>query len=217
MARVRQPTAERLPLVEVVWLRTCYQPSSEAAFSAITTHLQDKLRKVTVLNDASLYDFGPNWERIFLRMPQLLETSESADEFEESVQEALEGGIEAEAGDPELAEQDGYDPDEDGLPWPVFYSPYHMALVMKRIHILDTKTLTSEGRNAGKVLVIWYDERGRTVRSSREALNSASDIAVLDNCILEEYECWMNAKIGKDYQWGAPLGPPYGEDGGDPC
>jgi hypothetical protein len=211
LCRVRHFPTDRQTPAERLWLRTCYQPSSDAAFSRIETHVKQKGGIEPILNDASLYNFGPDWQRIFLRMPQLLESG-SADEYEESVKEALDFGIAAEAEDAELAEEDGYDPDEDGLPWPCFYGQYHMALIMGRIYIIDAKTLASEGRNAGKVLAVWYDQCGRVIRSYRQTVDGAADYHYLDDCYLTEHACWANATIGKEYQWGASLGPPYGED-----
>ncbi|KAL2817008.1 hypothetical protein BDW59DRAFT_175633 [Aspergillus cavernicola] len=161
------------------------------------------------------YDPSAEAEKIFLRMPQLLEAFCTLEEYEENIQEALSEAIEAHALDPELAEEEGYDPVEDAKPWPMFHSDYHMQLVIGRIHVVDATTLASEGRNAGKVLVVWFDECGRAIRYSREALEDASDIAGLSNYMLNEYGCWVNAKIGQPYQWGQPLGPPYGENGGD--
>ncbi|RHZ65986.1 uncharacterized protein CDV56_109164 [Aspergillus thermomutatus] len=210
--RLRQPAAERVA-GGVVWLRTCYEPSTDAAFSAISVRLNQQL--LSPLNDASLYDFGADWYKIFLRMPQLLEHFGSAEEYKESVQEALRQGMEWEAEDPAQAEEEGYDPEEDGLPWPMFYAEYHRALVIGRIHIVDKKTLASEGRDAGKVLIVFYDECGRVVRSARADEWYAADITYLDNCYLDEHGCWVNGRIGKDYDWGGPLGPPYGEDGED--
>lgn len=53
-----------------------------------------------------------------------------------------------------MAEESGYDPEEDQNPWPGFYSDYHMHLVRERIHIVDETTLASVGLDAGKVLVV---------------------------------------------------------------
>jgi hypothetical protein len=167
------------------------------------------------MDDASQYDFGSNWAKVFLRMPQLLESSESAEEYETSVKEALDSGIEAEAGDAEQAEMDGYDPEEDALPWPLFYDEYHMALIMGRIYIIDAKTFAEEGRNAGKVLAVWFDECGRVIRSYRQTVEDAASYVNLDDCYLTEHGCWANARIGKDYEWGGPLGPPYGDSSED--
>ncbi|KAJ5797044.1 uncharacterized protein N7518_005584 [Penicillium psychrosexuale] len=98
-------------------------------------------------------------------------------------------------------------------PWTLFYSDYHIQLVINRIHIVDKIALASEGPDAGKVLVVFVDECGRAIRYSRLELKDAADIAYLSNFMLKEYGCWANAQIGQSYEWGAPLGPPYCENG----
>ncbi|KAJ5157016.1 uncharacterized protein N7482_008116 [Penicillium canariense] len=114
-----------------------------------------------------------------------------------------------------VAEESGYDPAEDENPWTSFYSDYHMQLVMNRIHIVDKTTLASKGRDAGKVPVVFVDECGRPIRYSRLELEEAADIVNLENFMLIEHGSWANAQVGESYEWGAPLGPPYGENGGD--
>ncbi|KAL4745603.1 hypothetical protein BDW72DRAFT_211157 [Aspergillus terricola var. indicus] len=200
--RVRQPSAERLPVGTGPWLRTCYGPSTEAAWSAILVELEGSISNARIYNDASLYDFESHWEKIFLRVPQLLEYRYPLSEYEDETQEALSEAIEDHGLDPEKARESGYDPDEDANPWPISYSNYHMLLAMGRIHVVDATTLASEGRDAGKVLIVWFDECGRTIRYVREVLDEA-------------HGCWVTAKIGTSYQWGQPQGPPYSEPGGD--
>ena len=102
---------------------------------------------------------------------------------------------------------------EDEHPWICFYSEYLWRLIAGRIHIGDAITLASEGRDAGKVLVMWFDQGGRAIRYAREELDEAGSIAGCFNYILKDHGCWDNAEIGEFYEWGAPLGPPYGENG----
>jgi hypothetical protein len=213
--RVRQPSIERRLTDGPYWVRTCYEPSSESSWAAIQSHLERKYSEPDICNDPSLYNFGSNWEQIFLRLPQLLDNRYSAKEYEEDAQECLQAGIEAEAFDRQVAEESGYDPVEDENPWTLFYSDYHMQLVINRIHIVDKTTLASEGPDAGKVLVVFVDQCGRAIRYSRLELKGAAEIAYLSNFMLKEYGCWANAQIGQSYEWRAPLGPPYGENSGD--
>lgn len=126
-------------------------------------------------------------------MPQLLEHFGSADEYNASVQEGAARSMEWEAEDSAQAEEEGYDPEEDGLPWSVFYAEYHLAVVIGQI------------------------ECGRVVREARVDVWYAGDITFLDNCYLDEHGFWVNGRIRKEYDWGGLLGPPYGEieDGGD--
>lgn len=73
------------------------------------------------------YNFASNWEKIFLRLLQLLDNTCTAEEYEADAQESLQAGIEAEAFDAQVAEESGDDP-ENATPWPGFYSDYHMQL-----------------------------------------------------------------------------------------
>ncbi|PYI04709.1 hypothetical protein BO78DRAFT_388405 [Aspergillus sclerotiicarbonarius CBS 121057] len=132
-----------------------------------------------------------DWNRIFLRMPQLLGIDDSAEEHQDFVEEALQEGIEWDAGDAENAAADGYGSEEDGLPWPVFHAGYDQACVVGRIHIIDSQTLASEGKDAGNVLVVFFDECGWAVRFSREELGHVADITRVDNCMLDEHGCWV--------------------------
>ncbi|KAI2832820.1 hypothetical protein CBS133816_1100 [Aspergillus niger] len=210
--RIRLP-AERGLNENPYWLRTCYGPSTEGSWARIQDYIDTKVvGPATVFNDSSLYNFGSNWEKIFLRVPQLLDNACLFEEYEENVQEALEEGIESEETDPQRAKESGYDPEEDGNPWVCFYSEYLFCLAAGHIYIVDEKTLASEGPDAGTVLIIWYDECGRAIRYHREKAMHAAEIANLNPCYLKERACWNNAEIGESYKWGAPLGPPYSLD-----
>lgn len=210
--RIRLPT-ERGKYEDPCWLRTCYDPSSENAWAQIQEYIDTKVvGPVTVYNDSSLYNFGSKWEKIFLRAPQLLDNSCLFEEYEEYVREALEEGLEDEATDVQRAEEGGYDPVEDENPWICFYAEYLFRLAVGQIYIVDEKTLASEGLDAGTILVVWYDECGRTIRYCREKSEHAAELANLNPCYIKDRALWYNAEIGESYEWGAPLGPPYGEN-----
>ncbi|CAG8429201.1 unnamed protein product [Penicillium salamii] len=211
--RIRLPT-ERSLTDDPLWLRTCYEPSTEESWARIQSYLEHKFggNPPPIFNSPSLYNFGSDWEKVFLRCPELLSNTQSAEEYDEYVNEALQEGIEDESEDAQHAEESGYDPVEDGLPWICFYSEYLWRLVAGRIHIVDAITLASDGRDAGKVLVMWFDQCGRAIRYSREELDEAGSIAGCFDYILRDRRCWQNAEIGGSYEWGAPLGPPYGEN-----
>jgi hypothetical protein len=193
--RVRRPAAERFAK-EVTWLRTCYEPSTDTAFSDIVSKLEDRFGgEVIILNDPTLYDFGADWHKIFLRIPQLLEFQGSADGYNKRLQKTLQEVLNDKGEDSEEYKDD--------------YTVYHWTLVVGRIHVVDGTTLATEGRNAGKVRIVFYDECDRVVRSYSAEVDEAADITSVDNYILNEHGCWVHGRIGKDYKWGAPLGPPY--------
>lgn len=154
------------------------------------------------MNDASLYDYGADWQKIFLRMPQLLECLGSADEYEELVQAKIEEGNAANAVDP-------------AVPFTHHYADYHMALTIGCIHIFDAEAFASE-HHALRPLVVWYDECGRIVRFSRETFNFLMEPAPCPGLDLADDDSWIFAKIGEFYRCGAPLGPPmYRANGGN--
>ncbi|GAQ04643.1 hypothetical protein ALT_1964 [Aspergillus lentulus] len=182
LERVRQPVPERIR-EWTPWLRTCYEPSTEAAFSRIVDRLESQFGgQIIILNNHALYNFGPDWYKIFLRIPQLLEYWDSAEGYHERLQEALR------------AESDFDEEREDNITWgdEGDYLYYYWALVVGRIHIVDKTTLASEGRNAGKVRIVWFDAFGRAVRSYRVELGYAADITAVDNPMLDEHSCWVH-------------------------
>ncbi|KAJ5133602.1 hypothetical protein N7526_004967 [Penicillium atrosanguineum] len=210
--RIRLP-AERVRNDDPCWVRTCYDPSSEDSWAQIQEYIDTKVGgPVTVYNDPALYNFGSNWEKTFLRAPQLLDNRCSFEEYEERVQEALEEAIEYDTTDPQRAEEEGYDLEEDENPWICFYSDYLFQLVIGYIYVVDKRTLASEGPDAGTVLIVWYDECGRAIRSYREKSMKAAEIANLGPSYLQDRAVWTQGEIGESYQWGAPLGPPYNEN-----
>ncbi|KAJ5691638.1 hypothetical protein N7488_012373 [Penicillium malachiteum] len=200
---------------DTLWLRTCYDPSTEDSWASIQSYFEKDFwgDVPPIFNDPSLYNYGSNWEKFFLRFPQLLSNDQTVEEYDESVDEALQEGIESESIDAQHAEENGYDPVEDANPWTCFYSEYLWRLVAGRLHIIDAKTLAKKGRHAGKILVMWFDHGGRAIRYSRQTLNEAAEIAACFHYMLRDRGCWEYAQIGDSYEWGAPLGPPYWHSG----
>lgn len=88
LASLRKPAVERLQApMDGIWLRTCYRAGSDGTFSALLQSANvNELSQSLVLNDASLYDFGHDgWQRIFARMPQLVESRSTAQNYKEKV------------------------------------------------------------------------------------------------------------------------------------
>lgn len=214
LERVRQPNIGRVTLDDIYWLRTCYGWDSESAWNTIYDEQMSRLLdEDSICNDESLYNFGPNWERIFLIKPELLETDLTAEEYEEATQMALSEAIELEADSPQRAE-DSRDPVDDlDLDLRISFS-YHQVISLNRIHIVDATTLASEGLDAGKVLIVFFGEFGRTVRFAREEPFESVEMTALSNAFLDDHACWAWAEIGEIYRRGQPLGPPYSENFG---
>ena len=64
-----------------------------------------------------------------------------------------------------------------------------MRLGIGRIHVVDATTFTSDGPDAGTVLIVWVDQGGRAIRYSRVELEDALDIANVSNSMLNEFPC----------------------------
>ncbi|KAJ5225301.1 hypothetical protein N7468_006526 [Penicillium chermesinum] len=213
--RIGQSGVERAALHSidyVCWLRTCYDPSSEEKWAEI----EDRILsldpfKPGICSDSVLFNYGSSWERIFTRLPQLVEIRmkpEEADEHERESQDLLREALEEEASDPDRAIENGYDPDEDATPWQFFYSSYHMHQVVGRLQIVDATTFASEGPDAGNVLLAFYDDCGRVVRYCREEFDHAVELQGLSHFELDDTTHWPTASIGPAYDLGGPMGPP---------
>ena len=172
------------------------------------------LEDYDIFNDASLYDFGSDWQRVFLLWPELLRNVSNVDEHEEMIQEELEDVIKYDKCYEEKRNQPNFD-SEGRLEVRSLCFGYHKVIVAQRIHIVDEITLSSEGPHAGKVLVVFFDECGRVVRFSREDADYAVDMTALSNCYLDDHPCWSYGQIGEDYQRGGKLGPPYSKHAGN--
>ncbi|KAJ5224967.1 hypothetical protein N7468_006192 [Penicillium chermesinum] len=87
-----------------------------------------------------------------------------------------------------------------------------MHLVTGRLHVVDAKTFASEGRNAGKILLVFYDECGRTVRYCREEFDWGVGAGALIHQEMDDISHWETARIGPAYRPGGPLGPRESSD-----
>ncbi|KAJ5116240.1 hypothetical protein N7456_000588 [Penicillium angulare] len=142
--------------------------------------------------------------------PEILETGLSVEQYEKDIKLGLCDGIEIETSSDDSNPESGI-----ALDMRISFS-YHKERSLNRIHIVDATTLASDGPDAGKVLIVFFDEFGQTVRYSREDSDYAVEITALTNGSLDDHPCWHSANIGELYQRGQQLGPPYSENfGGD--
>lgn len=75
-------------------------------------------------------------------------------------------------------------------------------------------TLASEDSDAGKVMIVSFDEIGRKGRYVREELSELVEVTALINTHQDNHACWACANIGELYRRGELLGPPYNENFG---
>lgn len=204
---LRVPASQRRGLAsDGFWLRTCYKPGSDAAFTAAREACLSDLSLSIVLDDAGLYDFGDDWQRIFSVMPQLLTCSGMTDAqtYREAKETALQEAKQAVIDDREIAVESGYDPYEDAAPLPVLYGWYHWACATGYIFILDDATLETgdevDDDDRGKVLAVWYDEYGKIVRSTRESFGTVREYAgLLMDAFVSDHGIWTEAMVGEEY------------------
>lgn len=69
---------------------------------AVQSHVKGKLGRPAICNDSSLYELASNWEKTFLRLPQLLDNTCTVAEYEEDSQQSLQAVVEAEAFDAQV-------------------------------------------------------------------------------------------------------------------
>ena len=162
--------AERA-VAEYRWLRTCYSdtngsPTDQAHASLLAQsgllHIDGSDIVTFILDDAVRYNYGPEWQKIFLRILQLVDRppykSISPADFEAGKNTAIqeyEEQMEAENfhRDLETSSQSSDEDEYDNL----YLSAYHAASVIGTIWIADSEALLS-----GKVLLVWFDDHGRT-------------------------------------------------------
>lgn len=185
----------------IIWLRTCYDEGSDEGHQKLLCELNEELAldvDENMLDDATLYDYGDNWRRIFEVVPErLLEAMNEVDgmptpeEREARIRDAQRNTNIDEAADTEAFRQ--------------ATARLHARVIYKYLFVADKVAL-----DTGRVLVIFYDDCGRVVRQSRvrpergEQLSGAwFEVFVHEIAEFEEVE------VGPDYLPGGSCGPPY--------
>lgn len=205
MASFRSPQ-ERSP-AEEIWFRTCYFDAEGNTTDAIHNQLfeqsvmyQDPVRMqpgCLLYDDAARYNYGSEWQKIFMRIPQKLRITQTPEAFERRKAQAIESvrnwkEAEAGSGDPEYQSQ-----------LDVLCSTYQSTNVVGMIYVADEEAFAS-----GELLIAWYDEWGRVVRSNRmlpKDIDQLSGIMVIG----AQYDMveWVYGAIGDDYNVGGAFGP----------
>lgn len=186
----------------IIWLRTCYDEGTEEAHQRLLDALDSELAldlDENILDDATLYDYGDDWRRIFEVVPERL--------FEESLDDAdmritpedQEAQIREAQGNLDSGEVDDLDAFKEAT------IRYHSEVVSRYLFVEDKVAL-----DTGKVLIVFFDDCGQTVRQSRTKPEHGDMIAGAwaDICLDEMDEC-AEADIGPDYLPGGSCGPPY--------
>jgi hypothetical protein len=146
-------------------------------------------------------------------MPEILQHLRlDPQQHKEKTREALESCVRDEQEEMKAVEEQGYDWEEDGPWWMGSYSRFHYTVKVGVIFIVDEEMLSTTPPAEGKVLVVWYDDMGRVVRSSRQSAYETWSTECLEETMggaITEHGQWTLAEPGDEYDWDASLGPPY--------
>lgn len=176
------------------WLRTWYGEGANHLESiddediGFATGLDNS--RDLVLDDETRYSYGDDWRQILYLLPEILDSAggpKNPDRFRESKQEAKE---ELEA---ELENEDDEDAQAE------ISETIHHAWVTGIVWVQDEETAKS-----GEALLVWLDEFGRSVRSTRvEYKNVAEWNGMFSANRDADTEWWQGAELGETYEGGA--------------
>ncbi|KAL2061388.1 hypothetical protein VTL71DRAFT_7661 [Oculimacula yallundae] len=223
---VRGLTREANPL-HGIWLRTVY---SSASYAVHEQHVRtmdwwsESGEEDRLLSDDEYFDFGDNWQRIFDLFPEILMpgsawesvTTETRDSQNATIRQAatdvkknLDGLLTVLSGQAIEADAEGVV--QEALEWARWYKTsereahdyvlrewtdvLHRAFVIGFIVVEDEESLRT-----GKVLVVFLDERGRSVREKRCDVDNVNGFCPLwDEGAEFDGGQWEDGTIGKDY------------------
>lgn len=156
--------------------------------------------KENILDDAALYDYGDDWRRIFEVIPERLGFGDTPDDLD-----GLPIPKEHEARIREAQRNVHIDDEADLDALKQATVKLHYAVVENYLFVADKVAL-----DTGKVLIVFYDDCGRTVRQSRILPEHCDGIAgAWADCFIEEMAEFEEGDIGPDYLPGESCGPPY--------
>ncbi|OAA41491.1 hypothetical protein BBO_05477 [Beauveria brongniartii RCEF 3172] len=220
LARVLLPSERR---ATGPWLRTYYGSGSDHVLQAMLSGNQDLQSQVEraggIISDAQRYDYGEAWQRIFTRIPQLLDNKRRVNSYDGELAAELTKAQKWEREDRKDVEEEGGDYEEDGMYWGDLYGQWHLAAQVAVMYVLDEETLgTSEQGSSsdGKILVAWYDAYGKTVRWRRMAVAEVLEVhGLLSVGSYDDHPVWTKAEIGSAYDRESESLPPTPEGEGD--
>jgi hypothetical protein len=182
----------------IVWLRTHYE-DTDAAHQGLLQDLNTDLGledEQNILDDQSLYAYGDDWSQIFEVLPERLfmlyplpddHSMDALGEFEDHY----------------TCEQDVMPPGLEGMELDACLARMHRNAIMNYIFIADKTAM-----DTGKILVVFFDDHGRVVRSHRESPFYADEISgAWADGFYSEMDEFIKADIAIDYQPGGLYGP----------
>lgn len=198
--------------VNAAWLRTDYSPDTDDQHEELmsNTDVEDAVgSRRNLLNDADLYNFGNEWQKVFSVLPELLDpTANKLDtdwvnqEKEDVMNEKFPLHIEQLIAKirrnlpQERAEKEIFD---------IVHTPVQKSYVVNYLVIEDKQALES-----GKVLVVFVDDMGQVVRKNRVDVEEVDSLGGMwMQCAYDDLDIWMEGEVGVDYVVGGARGPPY--------
>lgn len=203
-----------LPNNSCIWLRTCYKSGSDNLHTKLLSLFDRDLADMVntymygvevshILDDSSLYNYGSDWSRIFVRVPEVAQGmmgpigEGSIKEVEHMVKDAQ---IEAVREFEEDEIEELQEPD---------YTKMQSLCVTNFLFVEDEEAL-----NTGKVLIVWLDERGRIIRQCRIVPQDMEGPLGIQHSPAgyESSPAWLCGEVGVAYRRGGICGPPYAPD-----
>ena len=192
------------------WLRTCYDPDTNAAHHMLLTAvghqaLLAQLRSDDALLDSPLlYNFDADWSHVFERLPALLNGDPDRTGIRRAKREAVRD-VEYDVdvyGDEASGEDGKVAPD------------WRYVQVLSKIGFLFVADAAAL-RKGENVLLVWYDDCGRLVRQTR--VEPAKVVEVFEGhrsgwLYDVDSVLWNEAEVGPAYQKGGQCGPPASTD-----
>jgi hypothetical protein len=188
----------------IIWLRTHYEnPDDAHAELLLDLNIEMGLeQEENILDDEAVYAYGDNWSRIFEVIPERLfaithnvdrASLNAAREYDERIR-SLRSDIPAQT--------------LDKVEFRSKLERLHFWSTVNYLFIADEKAMET-----GKVLVAFFDDRGRVVRSSRALPSFAEGLAgAWAEGEFYEMDEFREADIGVDYRPGGLYGPPFNHD-----
>lgn len=208
----------------VVWLRTCYD--DDEAYAQLFARLNTDVALESfsnVLDDGELYDFGEDWSRIFNFIPERLLgiTTEYEDGLEaaqnrlglicDAQKEYISGNWdwammeEIEQGHLSSGNYQLTGEEKRSNFYKQTTVEIHRWATVSYILIADKKALET-----GEVLLVYFDDCGRTVRWKRMDPQDGEPLAgAYFDGLHVEMPWFLEAHIGRDYLPGGICGPPF--------
>jgi hypothetical protein len=152
-----------------------------------------------ILDDGALYDYGDDWHRIFEVVPERLLEELLDDERLRDAPELREAPVREEQHKLNIEGVADIEAQKEAT------ARLHYHAVRKYLFVADKTAL-----DTGKVLVVFFDDCGRTVRQSRIEPEFGEGLAgAWANWSIGEMYEFSEAEIGPDYLPGGPCGLPY--------